>query len=109
NQHHRFGHETGHRYGIAMAVEDRVEQRPEIDGAATDIQGLDGVRQDAIVPRRLDATGLQFLTDRHRHPPGRAPKHQARMPFWAWRRFSASSNTTDCGPSMTSDVTSSPR
>jgi hypothetical protein len=36
-------------------------------------------------------------------------RHQARMPFWACRRFSASSNTTDCGPSMTSSVTSSPR
>ena len=31
------------------------------------------------------------------------------MPFWACSRFSASSNTTDCGPSITSSVTSSPR
>ena len=38
-----------------------------------------------------------------------APKHHARMPFCACRRFSASSNTTDCGPSITSSVTSSPR
>src|SRR5262245_62772467 len=38
-----------------------------------------------------------------------ASKHQAKMPFCAWRRFSASSNTTDCGPSITSSVTSSPR
>lgn len=38
-----------------------------------------------------------------------APRHQRRMPFWTWRRFSASSNTTDCGPSKTSDVTSSSR
>ncbi|MNE11882.1 hypothetical protein D3C80_1046580 [compost metagenome] len=38
-----------------------------------------------------------------------APKHQARMDFWAWRRFSASSKTTDCGPSITASVTSSPR
>ena len=36
-------------------------------------------------------------------------RHQARMLFWACRRFSASSNTTDCGPSITSAVTSSPR
>src|SRR4051812_40502262 len=36
-------------------------------------------------------------------------KHHARKPFWACRRFSASSNTTDCGPSITSVVTSSPR
>src|SRR3954464_255731 len=38
-----------------------------------------------------------------------ASKHQARMPFCACRRFSASSNTTDCGPSITTSVTSSPR
>src|SRR6185312_4886193 len=38
-----------------------------------------------------------------------ACKHQARRPFWACSRFSASSKTTDCGPSMTSSVTSSPR
>src|SRR5260370_902768 len=37
-----------------------------------------------------------------------ASKHHARMPFCAWRRFSASSNTTDCGPSITSSVPSSP-
>src|SRR5271165_6368466 len=36
-------------------------------------------------------------------------RHQAKMPFWACNRFSASSNTTDCGPSITSSVTSSPR
>ena len=38
-----------------------------------------------------------------------APKHQARMPFCTCSRFSASSKTTDCGPSITSSVTSSPR
>src|ERR1700720_1574234 len=37
------------------------------------------------------------------------PKHHAKMPFWACTRFSASSNTIDCGPSITSSVTSSPR
>ena len=36
-------------------------------------------------------------------------KHHSAMPFWAWRRFSASSQITDCGPSITSGVTSSPR
>ena len=38
-----------------------------------------------------------------------SPKHQRMIAFWACRRFSASSNITDCGPSITSDVTSSPR
>ena len=35
------------------------------------------------------------------HQAATPPKHQARMPFWACRRFSASSKTADCGPSMT--------
>src|SRR4029450_3163450 len=39
----------------------------------------------------------------------RAFKHHAKMPFWACRRFSASSKTTDCGPSITSSGTSPPR
>ncbi len=40
---------------------------------------------------------------------GFQPRHQARMPFCACSRFSASSQTTDCGPSMTAALTSSPR
>ncbi len=38
-----------------------------------------------------------------------APNAQARIPCWAKSRFSASSNTTDCGPSITPALTSSPR
>src|SRR5262249_24714858 len=38
-----------------------------------------------------------------------ACRHHASKPFWACSRFSASSKTTDWGPSMTSSVTSSPR
>lgn len=37
------------------------------------------------------------------------PRHHANIPFWAWRRFSASSQTTERGPSITSSATSSPR
>ena len=37
------------------------------------------------------------------------PRHQRMIAFWACRRFSASSQTSDCGPSMTSASTSSPR
>ncbi len=40
---------------------------------------------------------------------GYLPKHQRITAFWAWRRFSASSQMTDCGPSITLLVTSSPR
>ena len=54
---------------------------------------------------RLAGTTIEFLLALH----ATASKHQARMPFCACRRFSASSNTTDCGPSITSSVTSSPR
>src|SRR5450759_5092858 len=53
--------------------------------------------------------GVRRDDDRYWSPYATASKHQARMPFCACRRFSASSNTTDCGPSITSSVTSSPR
>ena len=38
-----------------------------------------------------------------------SPSRVASSAFWTWRRFSASSNTRDCGPSITASVTSSPR
>ena len=37
------------------------------------------------------------------------PKLQRSTDFCAWRRFSASCQISDCGPSITSGVTSSPR
>ena len=37
------------------------------------------------------------------------PEHHNRSAFCAWSRFSASSQITDCGPSITASVTSSPR
>ncbi len=37
------------------------------------------------------------------------PNTQRSTDFWAWMRFSASSQTTERGPSITSSVTSSPR
>ncbi len=63
-------------------------------------------------------SSMAFIRDRTRHRrrlraeirhSSSVPKHQDRMPFCACRRFSASSKTTDCGPSITSSVTSSPR
>ena len=42
------------------------------------------------------------------HDPARSSSHTSRA-FCAWRRFSASSHTTLCGPSITSAVTSYPR
>ena len=72
----------------------------------------DGGTRYTLGPVRRPARGAR----RHALSPGAArpygvapPRHHARMPFCACRRFSASSNTTDCGPSITSAVTSSPR
>src|SRR5262249_48230103 len=43
-------------------------------------------------------------------PPPHCPHiSTAISPFWKCSRFSASSNTTDCGPSSTSSVISTPR
>ena len=63
-------------------------------------------RLDIALRREIDAPRRR---ERVTRSSSCASRHQARMPFWACRRFSASSNTTDCGPSITSSVTSSPR
>src|SRR4029450_202830 len=60
----------------------------------------------------FSASGGPVPDGRHRaceHQSYRAFKHHAKRPFWAGRRFAASWKTTDCGPSITSSVTSSPR
>ncbi len=60
------------------------------------------------LPLTLDCfASLAMTASAQRYRP--FARHQLRMPFCACRRFSASSNTTECGPSITSSVTSSPR
>src|SRR6478672_1183337 len=71
-----------------------------------------GVSQNESVHPKLESQPSPHENPESQQTLGRsqAPaRHQARIPFWACRRFSASSNTTDCGPSITSSVTSSPR
>jgi hypothetical protein len=69
---------------------------------------------------RAKAGRSEFSSRPCRHSPGdppeprqrasiEAPMHQRMIAFCACKRFSASSKTTDCGPSITSLVTSSPR
>ena len=96
--------QPGDRRGIAMAGQNGVHGGAEPHHAATHIQRLDREGDRHIVQ-----TEIGNRTRRGGHHAGRAPMHQAITPFCAWRRFSASSKTTDCGPSMTSSVTSSPR
>ena len=42
-------------------------------------------------------------------PRAQSSKSITSSAFWVWRRFSACSNTTEAGPSITESVTSSPR
>ena len=62
---------------------------------------------------RCVASQVQFSrAERQKRPaiaPNQTPRHQRITAFWAWRRFSASSKTTEWGPSMTALVTSSLR
>ena len=104
-QRRRLADDPGDRGGIGVALEDGVDRRAEANDAAARAQRLDQKRHDNVVLPgvRHGARGRRMV---HGAP---APRHQARMPFCACRRFSASSKTTDCGPSMTSSVTSSPR
>ncbi len=70
-----------------------------------------GLGADGVVPEQLDDAGVPGGLgggDRHAVPLDLASNHTSSA-FWACRRFSASSQTTDCGPSMTSAEISSPR
>jgi hypothetical protein len=128
-QQHRqrdsLAEQPGNRQGIIVARENLVHGRSEPDHAAAEIEGCDLERLDGIVGGcrcrcahrnvglRLCHFAICSARQRKRDPRPDighcARRHQAKMPFWACRRFSASSNTTDCGPSITSSETSSPR
>ena len=107
-QHHRFAQQPGDRLGVIVAAQDRIERLPEPDGAAAAIEAFQRKRDRDVVPAfgtiQAIARQVQF-----RHQMDSIPKTQQRIAFCMCKRFSASSRTTDCGPSMTSSVTSSPR
>src|SRR5713226_6099171 len=105
-QNNRFAKQLGNRRRIGVAAENIVERRPQPDHPAAQVKSCDFERNNCIVGREVGGRTRRTLRGHYGRP---VLKHQARMPFWAWRRFSASSKTTDCGPSMTSSVTSSPR
>ena len=105
-EHGGFGEQPGDRRGIGVAGEDRVDDRAHLDDPAAHVDG-----RDLEWPHRIVACGSQGfagLLDPHRHA-FIPPRQKARMPFCACRRFSASSKTTEAGPSITASVTSSPR
>src|SRR5690606_20915445 len=83
------------RGGVVDALgRQRQAERPQVERAVVarvrDQVGLAGV-EDALVPgRELVAPQL------HEAP----PIISSMRAFWAWRRFSASSNTTERGPSI---------
>src|SRR3990170_3292194 len=126
-QRHGLAEKLRHGFRIGMAREDGVDRGPELDETARDLGVLRLERQDQIVLReakldlalgrmlrhRLAPRALALLAPRltpRRPLTGRSSlRHQARIAFCTCSRFSASSHTADCGPSITSAVTSSPR
>ena len=100
-QRRRLGEDARDGLGIMMPLQDLIERGTKPDDPAAYVEIRHGEGQHPVVGcARWRGVSHQAATP---------PKHQARMPFWACRRFSASSKTADCGPSMTSSVTSSPR
>ncbi len=104
-EHGRLADEPLHGSGKVVALQDGVDRGTERHHTAAHVERVHLERQRPIVAAQRFNRKKAGLA--HTHAP--APRHQARMPFWACRRFSASSNTTDWGPSITSAVTSSPR
>ena len=95
--------------GIAVVGEQHVERGPQPHEAAAHVERRHGERDDHVVLARVrDGAGHGRLCAHQPQAPC-APSAQSITPFCACRRFSASSNTTEFGPSITSSVTSSPR
>ena len=89
----RFAEQHGDGARIGMAMQDRVERvRANARDAAAHRRFVQAERGNDVV-----ANGHSL------------PRHQSSTAFCAWMRFSASSHTADCGPSMTEFITSSPR
>ena len=105
-QRQRLAEQARDRVRIVMSRQDLVDQRPKPCHAAvqqrpirTDpvyLEGLDEVVTAERVAIKYVACGHALFP-----APKVPPRHQLRMLFCACRRFSASSQTTDCGPSMT--------
>ena len=93
----------------------------QVRGAARRVQdGISSAAQAAPArpsrPRRLAAGAVLSVRNGPNGPNGIRSRrrgvqvrHHAMMAFWAWRRFSASSITTERGPSATAAETSLPR
>ena len=107
-QHHGLAQEARHRLWIVVTPEDRVDGRAKPHHASTAIERLEREGHDNVIAafRPVEA---EIVEGKRSHQISSMPKDHNRMAFCMCRRFSASSNTTDCGPSMTSSVTSSPR
>ena len=99
---------------IGMRGENVLERRAEPNDAAARVAVGQGELQQAVETGLGSAVDFLVIADHM----GQAlafegerqslPKHHSRTDFCAWMRFSASSNTTDCGPSNTLSLTSSP-
>ena len=118
------GHVRAHQGGQGASLAQQVGDGFRIGVAGEDFMHGGAQPRDAAADRlALDLEGADQVVGnvgvRHRRHmgcgPGRcqsaqiAPKHQARIDFWAWMRFSASSQIRLLGPSMTASTTSSPR
>ena len=86
-----FAQHLGNRFGIVVATDDFIHGAAEPGKPAAQGGGVYLEGADEIVAVQAHV------------------RHQNSTPFCACSRFSASSQTTDCGPSITSPVTSSPR
>src|SRR6185437_296521 len=113
----RLAQHQRHRFRIVVTLQYLIQYRAEPHETAAQPGPVDLKRLDKIVGNDIRHHAIprpratcRLGSSRGGWKRGRAQaRHQARMPFCACSRFSASSHTTDWGPSMTPAVTSSPR
>ena len=100
-----------HAYGIELDQIARDRRRRRIDSVRVEQLREITLRAYELVAEQLDDELLAGGLGRrnvHADCPAFA-RSQTSKAFWACRRFSASSHTTLCGPSRTSDEISRPR
>src|SRR5918993_2088768 len=98
-------------------MEDGVDRGTEPHGAAAAVERLDREREDGVVRSLVwgcharktpwcpgNGEAVRRRSGARFPHASSAPRHQAKIPFWACRRFSAASKKKERGPSISPSV-----
>ena len=92
-ERHDLAHQGVDRRRVPGLANQLIDHRTEPEQTSTNAAAFDEKGLDKVVGGGVGLLCCLFCAH---------DRHHMRMPFCACKRFSASSQTTDCGPSMTS-------